>query len=228
MSTMNTNREKDELNEHSVSLEEQWIAATNNSVMWNSLALAGSIAATAAFFLSWGTSRNVTNTQYGFAAVVMGHMTGASAGPFGYVTLALAVLATLAASLSFAQKFRREMAVLQLWVSGFGTVFVVGALLTHPQIGWPAGPVIAIAGFAIGFMSARMSIRIIAKQRKDQEQTPAQNQLPIDPTVQGPCPNCGMRISAALTKCPGCQAALNAAGGWRVKPDHDETGERQV
>ena len=115
------------------------------------------------FFLSWGTTYGSHSNPLVSVQYTIQH-TGKNAGPFGYITIGIASFAAILWLISFSSKVMRVAMAGQILASGIGASFVILALLTHPKIGWPIGPDLAIIGFIASVICAILVLRQTQEQ----------------------------------------------------------------
>lgn len=133
-------------------------------------ALSGSLLSCIAFFLSWGTVySHISNPLV--RGTVVDHYTGANAGPYGYIMLVIASICVLLSLGALISKSLFTHLKALMWISALGAIFVVFALLTHPKIGWPIGPDLAIAGFVCTSIFSMLHNRSLAKSEGNEAGT---------------------------------------------------------
>jgi hypothetical protein len=129
------------------------------------LGLLVSVLPIAAFWLSWGVTRSEGQIGFGFGTYTLEiQHTGKDAGPYGYLTLATAGLSFVLWVIAIWARKSRGVLGGQLLISLFGGVFVFSVTLSHPAIGWPLGPKLAIAGFIASALVAGISLLVPARQ----------------------------------------------------------------
>ena len=137
------------------------ITKTQYRMSFALLGLLVSVVPIVAFWLSWGVTKGGGRIEFGAGTYTFEiQHTGKDAGPYGYLTLAIGSLSFILWLGSILAKKSRGLLGGQVLLSLFGGVFVLFAVLSHPAIGWPLGPSLAIAGFVGSALIAAISFLI--------------------------------------------------------------------